>query len=345
MQKQITHLNFAKGFRGGERQTQLLIEQLSSFGYMQKLIVRKDSELILRCENINNLEIVEINKPYIFHLKHIGESSILHAHETKALQFAYLANLFTKVPYIVTRRVDNPIKNNFFNTKLYTNANYSVALSNAIKNGILLVSPKANTRIIPSAFSPSLVDEIKSKKIKARFKDKFLIGHIGALVDIHKGQKVILSLAKIVEKSHPQIHFLLVGGGSDEAMLRDMAKDLSNVTFEGFVNNVNDYIASFDMFLFPSRNEGLGSTLLDVMNIGVPIVASEVGGIVDIIKHNQNGILFDIADIKTLENIVIDLYNDKYKREKFVINAKQDIQNYSVESMAKSYIELYKSVI
>ena len=121
-----------------------------------------------------------------------------------------------------------------------------------------------------------------------------------------------------------------------------MAKDLKNITFVGFVNNVNDYIATFEIFLFPSRNEGLGSILLDVMNNNVPIVASNVGGIPDIITDKQNGILFDITDIDNLEKIILDLYADRKKRELLVKNATQDIGKYSVQNMTQSYISLYE---
>ncbi len=342
MQKIITHLNFAKGFRGGERQTQLLIEELSHQNYQQKLIVRKGSQLTSRCQDIKNLEIIEISKPYIFHLNAIKNSSILHAHETKALQFAYFAHLLTKVPYIVTRRVDNAIKKNFLNNLMYKNAKTTVALSLAIKDTIVKVSSSSNITIIPSAFTDTKIDKIKALKIKKRFLSKFLIGHIGALDDRHKGQSIIIELAKRVELSYPSIHFILVGGGDDELMLKEMAKNLKNITFEGFVNNVNDYISIFDIFLFPSRNEGLGSILLDVINNNVPIVASNVGGIPDIIEDKKNGLLFDISDIANLEKIIIDLSKNQEKREQLTLNAKQKIDKYSVKNMTKSYISLYE---
>lgn len=338
----IAHLNFAKGFRGGERQTQLLVEQLSFLGYKQKLIVRKNSELSARCKEILNLEIIEISKPYIMYLNKVKDSSIMHAHETKALQFAYFANLIKKIPYIVTRRVDNPLKTNFLNTLMYSNAKVSVALSSVIKEEILRVAPRAKTKIIPSAFSNTEVNEENAKEIKKRYENKFIIGHVGALDDGHKGQSIIINIAKNIEVSHPDIHFLLVGGGKDEKQFKEAAKGLSNITFEGFVNNVNDYIKSFNMFIFPSRNEGLGSTLLDVMNIGVAIIASSVGGIVDIIKDGKNGVLFDINNPLELENLILDLYHKNEKLDFYVKGAKEDIKKYSAQNMALSYKKLYE---
>jgi glycosyltransferase involved in cell wall biosynthesis len=96
------------------------------------------------------------------------------------------------------------------------------------------------------------------------------------------------------------------------------------------------------MFVFPSRNEGLGSTLLDVMKIGIPIIASRVGGIVDIIKDNENGLLFDINNLGELEKLILALYEDHKKAESLVSNAKKSVEKYSAQNMAEAYIKIYE---
>lgn len=340
----ITHLNFAKGFRGGERQTQLLIEELSQLHYKQKLLVRKGSELTKRCKDIQNLEIIEISKPYIFSLAQIKGTTLLHAHETKALQFAYFANLLQKIPYIVTRRVDNQISKNFLNSKMYTRAFIAVALSNAIKKEILKVAPDAKIKVIPSAFTNTSVNHKSVKAIKSRFDGKFLIGNIGALDDKQKGQSYLIEAAKMLEKSHPDIHFLFIGKGEDEEKLKAQAKLLTNVTFEGFVNNVNDYISSFDLFVFPSNNEGLGSILLDVMQQQVPIIATNVGGIPDIIENEKNGLLIPAKNPNAIKESILRLYNDAIFAEQLAKNAYKDIDKYSTQNMSSAYTKIYETV-
>ena len=78
MKEIITHINFAKGFRGGERQTLLLIEELSHRGYKQQIITRINSQLARRVKNIFNLEIIEISKPYFLNLSKVKNSTIIH---------------------------------------------------------------------------------------------------------------------------------------------------------------------------------------------------------------------------------------------------------------------------
>ena len=78
--RRIAHANFAKGFRGGERQTQLLIEALAKTGRAQLLLVRKGSELGMRCRGIAGLEIVEISKPYALHVRLLRHVALLHSY-------------------------------------------------------------------------------------------------------------------------------------------------------------------------------------------------------------------------------------------------------------------------
>jgi glycosyltransferase involved in cell wall biosynthesis len=345
LQKTIIHLNFAKGFRGGERQTQLLIEKLSLNGWEQTLVVRKKSELAQRCKEIQGLRIIEISKPYIFSLSTIKTAALIHAHETKAAQFAFIAKQIYSIPYIITRRVDNPIKNNFFNRLIYTNAHYCVALSRAIKEGILKIAPSSSIEIIPSAYTEFTPDRNRVEEIKNRFRGKYLVGHVGALDDIHKGQSTIIEAARSLEKTIPTLHFILVGGGADEAMLKNKASGLGNITFEGFVNNVGDYLEALNMFVFPSNNEGLGSILLDVMRSKTPIIASNVGGIPDIIRNGYNGFLIPPRDPTALIDAIVELYGDEDVRKKIVDNALHELLHFSPNAMRLSYENLYAKVL
>ena len=345
MQKRITHINFAKGFRGGERQTLLLIQELSNRGYSQQILTRQNSTLALKLQGIKNLDIIQIAKPYILHLRHIKDTSLLHAHETKGAQFALFANLIYKIPYIITRRVDNPIKNNFFNQKLYQNTYRTVALSSAIQNETLKINKAINIEIIPSAYSDLTIDHSKVKVIQERFKDKFLIANIGELDNAHKGQYYLIEAMKELQKKYPNIHLLLLGKGKDQANYEAQAKGVKNITFEGFVDNVGDYLQAIELFVFPSLHEGLGSILFDVMRSNVPIIASNVGGIPDIIEQHKNGILVAPKDTHALYQAIEKLYLNQSLRESFVQEAKKSVENFSYTKMCDRYALLYKGVL
>lgn len=337
----ITHINFAKGFRGGERQTLLLIKELSNRGYKQTLITRKNSDLAKKSLGIDNLTLLSINKPYFLSLYKIKGSKIVHAHETKAAHFAYFAHLLYNIPYIVTRRIDKEIKKSILNKRIYLHSKNTVALSNSIKERLLSLNPNIKVHIIPDAISHLNVDKQNSLMIKERFKDKYLIGNIGELDNKDKGQYYLIEVAKNLQASHPNIHFIFLGKGKDEQKYKEQSKDLKNITFEGYVNNVGDYIQNFDLFVFPSLNEGLGSILLDIMNFSVPVIASNVGGIPDIIHHNKNGLLIESKNIKAIEDAILKIYNDRELALKLTKQAKEDVRNYTPQMMAEKYIKLY----
>ena len=341
----LAHVNFAKGFRGGERQTLLLIKELAHRGYIQKVITRKESDLAKKLEGTKNLEIIKISKPYILHLSQIADVSLIHAHETKGAQFSYFANLIFKRPYIITRRVDNPIKNNFFNKKIYQNSKYTIALSNAIKDETLKIDNDINIKIIPSAYSQLNTNAIKIKNIKNQFKDKFLIGHIGELDNTHKGQFYLIEAMKTIAEKYPEIHLILLGRGKDEQKYKNQANNLTNITFEGFVDNVGDYIQCFDMFVFPSLHEGLGSILFDVMQSNVPIIATNTGGIPDIIQNDKNGILVPIKNVEEIYKAIEKLYLDKILRDRLAHDSLKNIEQYSFTNMTDKYINLYTEIL
>ena len=88
-------------------------------------------------------------------------------------------------------------------------------------------------------------------------------------------------------------------------MLKAAAAGLSNLTFTGFVDNVGDYLAAFDIFILPSNREGIGSILLDAMEQGLPVVASRVGGVPDIVHDGENGLLIDPANPAQLRDAIL----------------------------------------
>ena len=338
----ITHVNLAKGFRGGERQTAILIETLGQQPELtQQLVCRTDSPLRVQLEHVANLSFVSANHQFEGHLS-ADRTDIVHAHEAKAVHWAWLHHLLRHSPYLLTRRVDAPIKDKWLNQKTYSAAYARVAISNVIRDLIhqkqwgpadLVFSVKGNL-----GFDPQTTEQIKQQ-----FANKTIIGHIGALVDKHKGQKLIIESARALAISHPHLQFLCLGDGKDQAELADLSKDLSNISWLGFQSNIGDYIHAFDYFIFPSRNEGLGSTLLDVMDAGVPIIASDAGGIPDIIQHEQTGVSIPVGNAQALSDAIIRLDQDPALQQQLVEGASEHLQRFTPHFMAQRYKEIYQS--
>jgi glycosyltransferase involved in cell wall biosynthesis len=342
----IGHVNLARGFRGGERQTELLIRELSARGYEQVLIARKGSALSPRLDGLPGLTIREIAKPFLLHTGAARGCDLLHAHEAKAAQYALLVRKFRGIPYVITRRVPKVPKQNFFTRAVYRNAAQVTALSGAIRDNLLKLQPTLKITIIPSMASPLQSDELNVATLRQRFSGKFVVGHIGALVNYHKGQQYLIEAARELRESYPDIQIVFLGEGRDETWFREMSQGLDNVSFEGFVNNVGDYLALFDLFAFPSLQEGLGSILIDAMNATLPIVASDVDGIPDLIKHEKNGLLVPPADSVALSAAIVRLYENKGLRDTLSSQAKDDSQIFFPPMITSRYLqEIYPVVM
>jgi glycosyltransferase involved in cell wall biosynthesis len=338
----ICHINLAKGFRGGERQTELLIKELAKKGVKQKLIIRSYSPLKDRLKDIRNLRIITISKPYMLSIGKVASCDILHAHETKAAQFAYIAHVLYGMPYFITRRVNFVPKDNFFNRRMYGKAKKVFAISTSVDKSLKKRFSSVNTEIIPSAHSNLDVTE-KLDLLKQKYSGYFVVGHIGALVVEDKGQNYIIEAAKKLKNSR-YIKFIFVGSGKDEKILKSQVEkyDIDNVVFEGFKDNVGDYLSLFDLFLFPSLNEGLGSILLDAMYFAKPIIATNVGGILDIIKDGYNGILINPKSADEISDAIMRLYEDSGLRKRLSENAKKESKQFSMEHLVNKYIERYE---
>ncbi len=342
----VCHINFAKGFRGGERQTLLLIQTLAKRSIPQILLARADSPLIGYVDGLSNIEVIKATKPYFKHSLQLNklQPSVLHTHDAKAAQFAYLYYCIKKTPYMITRRMDRSPKNIWFTRMIYRNAIKVVALSRAIKDSLLSLDHNLFIDIIPDMYSCFSTNEKLLAELKLRYKNKFIVGHIGALVDYHKGQKTIIEAAKMLSKTHPNIKFLLLGQGQDETILKQLSAKLDNIEFVGFVDDVGTWIKLFDLFIFPSRQEGLGSSLLDVMRFGKPIIASDVGGITDVISNKENGLLIPVGDSETLARQIAELYANKAKRQQLADKARKDVERFSPEALTDQYLALYHSI-
>lgn len=342
----ICHINLAGDFRGGERQTELLIKELCKYeDISQKVVLREESPLLSRLGDVDKrLELKSISKPYILHAGQVKNSDLIHVHEAKAGQFAYLATRIYKKPYLITRRVPNPLKANALTRRVYCRADRIIALSGAIRDVLINYDSRLNPVVIPSMVSSVPVNPEFRNKIRQKYKDKFLVGHAGALVNHHKGQQYIVEAAASIRHEYPKIHFLLLGKGEDERWLKSMAEGLDNIEFAGFKENIGDYFAAFDLFVFPSLQEGLGSVLLDAMQFKLPLVASQVGGIPDIVEHGKNGLLIPPADSGALAEAVLYLYNNKEVRSRLSENAYETSLNYRPVDLAKRYIGVYEAM-
>ncbi len=341
---EICHINLARGFRGGERQTYLLVRELAG-KIKQTVITRKQSKLSPHIRSIDGVDVIEISKPFFRNLNQLKSFSLIHAHEAKAAHLAFFSQLLYQTPYIVTRRVIKRPKNFFFFKLVHSKASYVVCISNQIKANLKALDANISTQVIFSSFSNLNVDTSEVDRLRKRYKDKFLIGHVGALVNKDKGQIHIINVAKRLIDTYPDIHFLFLGDGIDKDFFIQQACCCKNIEFAGFKDNIGDFYSIFDLFLFPSLDEGLGSAVLDAFYFGLPVIATDVGGIPDMITPHKTGILISPKDEKVMLNQIIALYQNAALRCQLGNNAKHSLTRFDIKHTARQYFDLYHHIL
>lgn len=191
---------------------------------------------------------------------------------------------------------------------------------------------------------------LRDEKRKLLPQDKLNIIFSGRLV-YRKGIDVLLEAFKRIVTHYPQTHLHILGsaklqmGDEYEDKLRGFVRDNNlkdAVTFHGDMDNVEDYLKEADIFAFPSRHEGLPNALLEAMACGLPVVATSIGGIVDVIKNGENGILVEPDDVDGLCKEITGMINSTDLRERLGKAARNTVEKgYSLEAIAGKYLELY----
>ncbi|MBS63839.1 glycosyltransferase family 4 protein [Salinisphaera sp.] len=343
LKRALCHINLARGYRGGERQTELLIKALAARGVVQRLIVRRGQPLVERLRGTPGLTIVEIDKPFALHARH-ARGYLLHAHDGHGAKFAAAASLLVGAPYIVTRRISKQPSRNIWTRTVYRRAAAVVAVAGSVARDMHAYMPRLEPVVIHSALGAFKVDRGRRDAIRERWAGRFLVVNVAALVHSQKGQRHLIAVARRLASARPDMVFVLLGEGADRAALEALAADLPNVVFEGFVENVGDYLDAADAFVLPSLHEGIGGACLDAMYFGLPIVASAVDGVPEIVGHEDNGLLVAPADEQALFDALCRVYDERVLADELGRRGRVLSERYTPDQMAERYLEVYARV-
>jgi len=340
----IAHVNVARNYRGGERQTELLMRELGERSVEQFLVARRGSPLARRARDAG-IEVRQVSGQLPGVVRSTRGADIVHVHEGRSIYAAWLRHLLSGTPYIATRRVNNPIGEHRMAHRAYRGAACIAAVAPQVADVVRAFDPEVRTTVILSSSSGLAADPAEVQAIRRRVGGDFVVGHVGALDNDQKAQDVIIEAARMLRDTYRGIRFVLVGGGSDEGMLRGLARGLDNLSFTGFVNNVGDYLGAFDIFVLPSRREGIGSILFDAMEQSLPLIVTPVGGVPRIVEDGENGLMIDVDSPGQLADAIVRLEADAPLRTRMGAIGRRLAENHTPPQMAQAYLELYRSVL
>jgi glycosyltransferase involved in cell wall biosynthesis len=172
--------------------------------------------------------------------------------------------------------------------------------------------------------------------------------NVGNLYPV-KGQRNLIKAFAKVHESFPTALLSIVGRGDLERELKNEIAKLAlenNVILHGFKDNVNKFLCQGDLFVLASLSEGLPISILEAMASGVPVISSDVGGIRELVSHNETGLLVPAGDEKALADAIISTLSNPSKGLEMTKNASRMVEKrFSVNKMVSSYQDLYDRLI
>lgn len=271
------------------------------------------------------------------------EPDVVHSH-LYAGKYAHIAASLCRIPgkvytihNIATKEAGR--LNRLFNRFLFKHCNViPVALSGEIQKSVMIEYGMGSV-FTPVVFNGVPMEKCHKKKDYAGNK-KLL--HVGRFATAKNHEVLVKSIANLVESGH-EVQLDLYGQGELEESTKDLVKKLhmeNNIKFCGLTDDIYSIMEQCDIFVLPSIYEGMPMTLIEAMGTGMPILASNVGGIPDMIENEKSGLLCEpTVDgvVRGLERLI----ESEEDRKRYGENAIISSEKFSADKMAKDYYKIY----
>jgi glycosyltransferase involved in cell wall biosynthesis len=358
----IVHLDTGRQLRGGQSQLLLLARGLQRRGHAQIIVCEEESELERRARKegfrIFSLPAHDPGHAYgtlqLRQFLRAERFEILHAHDGRGQTIAWLASAGFRVRRVASRRVTYLPADRWSHRLKYTLTCHAVVAISSFVRQLLLQAglPEAMIEVIPDGVEiPSelpVPDARSAARARWGFGEReFVIGHLGAFTP-EKGQDVALEAFLLLGERLPHARLLLAGDGP----LRWSAKITANLRRAqgraqlcGIIEDLGEFFSALDLFVMPSKCEGLGSSALLAMAFGLPVVASSVGGLPEIVEEGKTGWLVPPDSAPELAGAIILAVNDPARRREFGSNARERARQFAADIMGERTEALYRRLL
>lgn len=358
----LFHIDAGQEWRGGQRQSLLLVRELVRRGHQVWFIVQPHSPLHEKAL-AENLPVWPLRMRSEFGLVAAVRLAwrmkrrhcvLAHFHDAHAVSVGAMAAGLAKVPIrIVARRVDFPLKKNFLSRRKYFEKTDAII---AISDGVKRVLVQSGIDPLRVSVVPSGIDfSVYRQDLPRDFLHKecgfdpgdYLVGIVAQLED-HKGHRYLIEAANILRAKTRKLKVVIVGEGSLRLELTKQAQNLNikdAVYFMGFRADIPRILASLDLFVLSSHLEGLGSSIMDAMACRLPVVATRTGGIPELVKNGETGLLVPPRNSEALAEAILTLYRDKRLAARLARAGYEYVhQQFSAEAMADKTIAVYDKI-
>ncbi len=357
----ILHLSGQKTWRGGEQQVAYLVNHLAEMDCESLVFCPEEAVLISKINP--TAKVITFARKALFQLSAARKlaqvckqekPAIVHLHDADAHLIGVLsASLFAnKSNMVLSRRVDFAIRKKWTTRSKYQHKAIKaiVCVSEAIANIIKENFPNKQVWVVHSGILPDRFQQgfhILRDTYKIP-KESLLIGNVAALAD-HKDHFTFLKTAQILLQKNNQLYFFLIGAdqGMGEALKQWIGEQQlqERIILTGFRTDIDKILPELAIFLFTSKQEGLGTSILDAFAAQVPVVATKGGGIPELIEDGETGFLCEVGAVKDLAKKVNQLIQDRQLYTKIKENAFQRLnQSFTAKVTAQKTKAIYEQI-
>ena len=358
----IVHIDAETGFSGGEVQVFLLIDGLEALGQRNVLVCppRSGAEQEAKRRRIETTPVRmrnDVDLPAVVALTREmrrRRPDVVHLHTGRATWLGGLAAWLAGIPAVTTRRMDRRVNPGWRTRLIYERLTRRVAaISPAVADCLVEGGVRAericviSDAVDPQRLQPSAHRNAVRVALGAGPNDSVVLA-LAALIP-RKGLDVLLdALVRLGGQGLRPVAWI-AGEGPERGRLEDQSSRLGlrgQVQFLGKRADVADLLGACDLFVIPSRREGMGVAALEAMAAGRAVVASEVGGLREAIADGHTGLLVPAGDAAALAQAVAKLLGDGGLRERMgTAGAERVQQKFLPGQMVAAYVDLYRTVL
>lgn len=356
----ILHIETGRHLYGGALQVLFLLKGLAEAGCRNSLACPSGSAIASAAGACSQLYEVpargDLDATFMLRLHGIiaaGRPDLVHVHSRRGADiWGGLASWSRSVPALITRRVDNP-ENPLVARLKYRLYGRIITISDAIRQVLLSEGvPAEKITCVPSAidhrrYATPCDRNWFLREFGLQPTDR-TIGMIAQFIP-RKGHRFLIEAALGIIERCPNARFLFFGQGPlqpDARKMCDRYRIGDKMIFAGFRTDLERILPCLDLLVHPARMEGLGVSLLQAAAAGVPIVASRVGGIPEIVQDNVNGYLIDVGDRRAIMRRVIELLADPEKVEHLGSAGRMIVRSrFSIDAMVKGNLAVYSQML
>jgi glycosyltransferase involved in cell wall biosynthesis len=354
----IAHVDTGTSLRGGQRQLLMLAHGLRERGHEQVIVCLEGSGLEegAQREGFYVFSLPQHDPAHAFGILLWRQQlktwapQIIHAHDGRGQTLAWLASLGLPVRRIASRRVTFfPSDRWTYRLKYGRTCHAVIAVSDNIRELSAQAGvPPERITVIPDGIA--LPQELPSPAEKQRLRaswncgnDEFLVGMLGA-ASPEKGHDVAVAAFALLEDTLPQARLVIA---SDETAHGDRQspgadRGAPRILRLGSIENLASFLPGLDIFLMPSKAEGLGSSALWAMAYGLPVIATRVGGLPEIVVGNETGWLILPGSPQALAETILLASREREKLAQFGRNGRKRAEGFSAAIMVSRTEALYQ---